>query len=325
MAAALASLGGLGQLVGATGGNLRSPADQYVGLMQSTTIADRLVDQFGLMQVYEVDLRFDARRELEMRSRFGVGKKDGLVTVEVDDSDPSRAAALANAYVAELRQLTGTLAISEAQQRRAFFRDHLEKTRTALAQAQSALQGSGFNQAILRSEPKAMADGYARLRAEATAAEVRLQTLLSRMAESAPEVQQARSQFAALQVQIKRLEAQVTGAAEQQPGTSPDYVDRYREFKYQETLFELFSRQYELARVDESREGPLVQVVDAAIPPERRSRPRRSVLAVISYGASLLLVAAVVATVGLLRDHPQSRLARLLCEFKGNLQPETKS
>jgi uncharacterized protein involved in exopolysaccharide biosynthesis len=170
-----------------------------------------------------------------------------------------------------------------------------------------------------------MADGYARLRAEATAAEVRLQTLLSRMAESAPEVQQARSQFAALQVQIKRLEAQVTGAAEQQPGTSPDYVDRYREFKYQETLFELFSRQYELARVDESREGPLVQVVDAAIPPERRSRPRRSVLAVISYGASLLLVAAVVATVGLLRDHPQSRLARLLCEFKGNLQPETKS
>lgn len=301
IAAALSSLGGLGQLVGTAGGGaIRSPADQYIGLMQSTTVADRLIDQHQLMDVYNERLRTDARRELERRSRFAAGKKDGFVTVEVDDEDPRRAASLANGYVDELRRFTSTLAVSEAQQRRAFFAQQLKDTRDALARAQRALQGSGFDQGTLRAEPKAMADAYARLRAELTTTEVRLQTLRAELSESAPEVRQAVAQASALRSQVQRLESRA--AIEATGGRSgEDYIGLYREFKYQETLFELFARQYEIARVDESREGPLVQTIDEATPPERRSRPRRAFVALVTLGVSLFVTAAAVAAYGMWR------------------------
>jgi uncharacterized protein involved in exopolysaccharide biosynthesis len=99
-------------------------------------------------------------------------------------------------------------------------------------------------------------------------------------------VQQQQNALAALRAQLLRLER----TADPQGG--PDYVSKYREFKYQETLFDLFAKQYELARVDESREGALVQVVDAATPPEKRSKPKRAIVALI---ATLVAGAALAA------------------------------
>jgi uncharacterized protein involved in exopolysaccharide biosynthesis len=287
-AAALASLGPLAGLAGGAAG-LRTPADQYVALMQSTTVSDRLIDQFKLMQVYDQQYRVEARKTLTKNVRISVGKKDGLITVEVDDHSPDRAAEIANRYVEELRRLTGTLAITEAQQRRAFFERQLTQTRDKLVQAQQALQASGFGQGALKAEPKAAAEGYARLRAEVTAAEVRLQTMRGNLVDTTPEVQQQQAALSALRGQLSRLEqaTDVTGG--------PDYVGKYREFKYQETLFDLFARQYELARVDESREGALIQVVDAALPPEKKSRPKRALIAVATtLAAGLVLVAWVL-------------------------------
>lgn len=283
---ALASLGALGGLAGAP----KSPADQYVALMQSTTVANRLIDQFELMRAYEAKLRVDAQRELERNARFSVGKKDGLIVIEIDDRSPQRAADIANQYVEELRRMTSVLAVSEAQQRRVFFEGQLKEVRDQLVRAQLALQASGFNQGALRAEPKAAAEGYARLKAELTANEVRLQTLRGSLSDNAVEVQQQLTTVNALRSQLSQLEQANVVAG------GPNYIGKYREFKYQETLFELFARQYEIARVDESREGALIQVVDAATPPERKSKPKRAFIAVsATIGAMLLLAVFLLA------------------------------
>ena len=283
VASALASLGGLAGLAGAAG--IKSPADQYVSLMQSVTAEDRLIDQFKLQQVYEAKYRFEARRALEQNTRIAVGKKDGLISVEVDDENPQRAADMANAYVEELRRMTSVLAVSEAQQRRMFFEKELKDARDQLAKAQQELQASGFNVGALRAEPKAAAESYARLKAEITAAEVRTQVLARhRWPTARPRCNGNWPSSSALRAQLARLEQAVDA------NVGPDYLSKYREFKYRETLFELFARQYEIARVDESREGALIQVVDVAVPPEYKSKPKRLFIAVAATLLSLLLL-----------------------------------
>ena len=286
-ASALASLGALsGLAVGAVG--VKSPAEQFVALMQSVTVSDRIIDQFKLMDLYDAKYRVDARKELAQNVHITVGRKDGLITVEVDDHSPQRAADMANHYVAELRRLTGTLAVSEAQQRRVFFEQQLQQTRERLVQAQQALQASGFAEGALKVDPKAAGEQYARLRAEAIAADVNLQRLRRSLADSAPEVQQQQTLLSALREQLAqaRQPAEVRG--------SPDYVSKYREFKYEETLFEIYARQYESARADEAREGALIQVVDVALPPERKSKPKRALIAAATILVVLVLLSGFV-------------------------------
>jgi uncharacterized protein involved in exopolysaccharide biosynthesis len=288
-AAAIAQLGALSGLAAGAAG-LKSPADQYVALLQSRAVAERLIDEFNLMTVYEARFRFEARKTLAERVRIVLGKKDGLITVEVDDEDPRRAADLANRHVHELRRLTSDLSLTEAQQRRAFFEVQLGQSRDKLTKAQQALQTSGFSQGALKADARAAAESYARLRAEATATEVKLQTLRRNLADNAPEVQQALTTLSALRAQVARLET----SSDQ--GNGPDYISKFREFKYQESLFDLFARQYELARVDESREGALIQIVDEAKPAEVKSRPKRALIALATtLAVGMLMAAGLVA------------------------------
>ena len=274
-ASALASLGALSGLAGAAGG-IKSPADQYVALMQSVTVADRIIDQFKLMTKFETEYRFVARKNLDQSVRIAAGKKDGLIGVEVDSDDPALAANIANAYVEELRRFTAVLSLTEAQQRRVFFENRVKQSQAALLNAQKDLQNSGFNAGAVKAEPKAAAEAYARLQAELTAAEVRLQALRANLTDGAPEVKRQLELISALRGQVAKTEGTTLAAA-----TDSDYIGRYRDYKYQETLFDLFSKQYELARVDESREGALIQVIDPATPPERKSRPKRAILAMV--------------------------------------------
>ncbi len=301
-ASALASLGALSSLAGAAGA-IKSPADQYVSLLRSTTVVDRLIDEFELMKVYAAEYRFQARKTLAEHVDISLGKKDGLITVQVDDKDPKRAADLANRHVDALRRVTADLALTEAQQRRAFFEIQLKQTRDKLTTAQQDLQASGFNPGVLRAEPKAAAESYARLKGETTAAEVRLQTLRRSLADNTPEVQNQQALFQALRGQLEKQEAQVDAPK------GGDYLGKYREFKYQETLFELFARQYELARLDESREGALIQVVDTASTPEYKSRPKRAFAAVGAAAAAALFLLVAVLVRFALRSHSSSPAA----------------
>lgn len=290
-ASALASLGALAGLAG--GSAVKSPAEQYIALMQSVTVADRMIDRFKLLELYDAKYRKDARRKLAASSQITVGKKDGLISVAVDDHDPQRAADMANQYVEELRYMTGHLAVSEAQQRRMFFEKQMQDTKSRLVAAQLALQDSGFSLGALKTEPKAAADDYARLRAELSAAEVKFQALRNSLADGAPEVRQQNAVVAALRAKLSELERN-----EAPENKGADYVTKYREFKYQETLFDLMAKQYEMARVDESREGALIQVVDVAKPAEQKSKPSRRLFAM---GAALIALIIAASRLILLR------------------------
>ncbi|TDP71438.1 Wzz/FepE/Etk N-terminal domain-containing protein [Roseateles toxinivorans] len=310
---ALATLGPLAGLAGAAAG-IKSPAEQYVSLLQSVNVGDRIIDKFKLQEVYQAKLRSSARQELAENVRFSLGKKDGLISIAVDDESPQRAADIANSYVEELRRLTAELALTEAQQRRAFFEQQLAETRVKLTGAQQALQSSGFSAETLTAEPKAAAETYAKLKAEHTAAEVKLQTLRSYLSDEAVEIKQALSNIAGLQRQLDSLASRRPANSEAESG----YIGKYRDFKYQEALFDLFSRQFELAKLDESREGALIQVVDAAAPPDRRSKPRRVRLG-LAFGALgfLLICGGLLLIDSLRRGHQDPVSAQRWREFLG--------
>ncbi len=284
-ASALASLSALSGLVGGAGG--KSSVEQYISMLQGVSVSDRVVKRFGLDKEYDTQFAEDARKRLAKRVTIVAGKKDGLITVQAEDEDPARAAAIANQYVEELRALTSRLAVTEAQQRRVFFERMLNETKQKLVNSQVALEASGFSSGALKTEPHAAADTYARLRAELTAAQVKLQVARGSYADASPQVVQQSDTVRALEDQVARLEA-----TESAQGSSPDYIGKYREFKYQETLFDLFAKQYELARVDESREGALVQVVDEAQPAERKHFPSRKLFAAVGALAAALALGA---------------------------------
>lgn len=305
--AALASLGALAGLAGG-GGAARTSLDQYVALIQSTTVADRMVDQFKLLEVYDEELRMEARKQFWKNLRVTAGRRDGLITIEVDDRDPERAAAMARAMVEQFRRMASEIAVTEAQQRRVFFEKRVAEVRQRLDEAQKELTSGGFAANALKAEPKAAAEGYAKLRAEFTTAQARLQGLRSTFSPQAAEVRQQASLVAELQAQLRELEAKQTTA-------KPDdaaYLSRYREFKYQEALFEQFSRQLELARVDEGREGGILQVVDAAQVPERKSKPKRALIGIgVSVLAGFGLLAWVLARFHVSHNDPDGRQRRV--------------
>jgi uncharacterized protein involved in exopolysaccharide biosynthesis len=286
--AALQSLGALAGVAGAAAG-LKSPADQFVSLIQSTSIADRLIDRFKLIDVYESEMRTDARKTLDKQTNVSAGKKDNLITITVDDHDPQRAADIANGYVEELRRLTSDLALTEAQQRRLYFEGQMNSTKGKLADAQKALQSSGINQGALRADPSSAAVEYAQMKAEVTGAEVRLQSMRNYLTEDSPDIKRALGNLTALRTQLAKAEAADTSSG------NNDYVSKLREFKYQEALFEFFSKQFEMAKVDEGRDGMVIQVVDIAQAPERKSKPKKALIALLTaFGTGFLLLAFVL-------------------------------
>lgn len=306
--------GSLGGLAGAAAG-LRNPADQYAALMQSITVKDKLVERFDLLKVYEEDYKVLARRELDKRTRVTVGRRDSIISLEVEDESPQRAADMANAYIEELEVLTSRLAITEAQHRRMLFEKRLQETTPRLAAAQRELQSAGFNEGALRAEPRATVEQYAKMRAEATALELRLQSMQSVLADGSPEVMQIKRQLAVLQGQLATKERVNTSAAENR------YLDKLRAFKYEENLFELFSRQLELARGDEAREGGVIQVVDRATPPERKSRPKRGLVAVATTVGSFLALLAFLLIRHAWQAGPQDEAtSRKMAELRAALR-----
>ena len=288
-ASMLASLGSLGGLAGAVGG-IKNPADQFIAYMKSVTLQDFLIERFKLIERYEVKTKTDARLALAGSVRIASGK-DGLISVEVDDKDPKFAAELANAHVEELGKLLGKLATTEAQQRRLFFEKQLSQAKDKLIQSEIALKATGVSGSVLKSNPASAVAAVAGLQAAVTAQEVKLGAMRGYLAETAPDFKQAMNELANLRAQLGKQERDTpsTGA---KATTEGDYITKYREFKYHETLFELFSKQFEIAKVDEAREGAVIQILDAAQPPERKSKPKKALIAIIftlAAGFALLL------------------------------------
>ena len=304
-ASMLASLGSLGGLAGAVGG-IKNPADQFLAYMKSVTIQDTLIERFKLLERYGAKTKTDARLALTGSVRAASGK-DGLISVEVDDKDPKFAAELANAHVEELGKLLGKLATTEAQQRRLFFEKQLTLAKDNLIKSEIALKATGVSGSVLKSNPASAVAAVAGLQAGVTAQEVKLGAMRGYLAETAPEFKQALNELVNLKTQLAKQEKDTP--ANSNFSAQGDYISKYREFKYNETLFELFAKQFEIAKVDESREGAVIQVLDAAQPPEHKSKPKKALIAIISTlatGFALMLFVFIRQAMRNVKQDPKS-------------------
>lgn len=302
-ASMLQSLGALGGLAGAATG-LKNPNDQFVSLLKSRAVGDALVERFKLMERYDKKFQQDTLKELEGNSSISSGK-DNIIKVDFEDEDPKVAADVANAYIQELEKLLGRLAVTEAQQRRVFFERQLALTKEALIKAEQDLAASGVSASALNATPQTALEGPARLRAQVTAQEVRIASMRSYLTDSAPEFRQALAELAALRSQLNKAELEQPKSN----GAANTYIAKFREFKYQETLFELFAKQFEIARIDESREGAAIQVIDMAIPPEKKSKPKKGLIAIsATFATGLILLFFVFIRNGIrtASRHPES-------------------
>jgi uncharacterized protein involved in exopolysaccharide biosynthesis len=287
------ALGGLGGLAaGALG--VRNPNDLYVGMLKSRTIADNLISRFELGKVYSEDRLSDARKRLEKETTITVGR-DGIIAIEVDDKDPKRAMELANAYVEELKKLTKVLAVTEASQRRLFFEQQLLQAKdnltTAEIAARQGLQRGGLAQ--VDAQGRSMIEVTARLRAQISVKEVQLGAMRTFAAEGNPELQRTQEELQALRRELSRIEGSssiATAARGDASGNSGlDNLGRLRDVKYYEFLYELLAKQYELAKIDEAKDATVIQVMDKAIEPDRRSRPRRTLIVLLSALVALFV------------------------------------
>ncbi len=295
-----AMLGQLGAIagLGSEDLDLKNPDDLFVAMLRSRTIEDRLIDRFDLRRVYSVKQYQAARKTLESRSDI-VAEKEGLISVSVTDRDPKRAADLANGYVDELHELNGNLAITEAGQRRLFYQRQLDSEREALSQAELALKQIEETSGLIQpdAQGKAIIQSMADMRAQVAAHEVQLQAMRSSATENNPDVKRAERELAGLRSQLAKLQhdtgelgnGNLEVPTRQLPQAQLEYIRRTRDLKYHEAFYDFLSKQLEAARIDEVKDAILVQVVDQAVQPERKSGPHRALIILVSAAIAFLL------------------------------------
>jgi uncharacterized protein involved in exopolysaccharide biosynthesis len=293
-------LGQLGGLAGLAGGSvgIKNPNDLYVGMLKSRTVADSIIVRFDLQKLYGLQTMVETRKEFANNSGITAGR-DGLITIEFDDEDPKRAAAIANAYVEELDNLTQALAVTEAAQRRLFFERQLRQAKEELSKAEVALKVTQEQTGLIKldDQGRAIIEAVAALRGQIAAKEVELRAMRTFTTENNPDYVRVQQQLAGLRGELTKLErAQVSGGGDillptgKVPEAGLEYLRKYRDVKYQETIFELLAKQFEAAKIDEAKEAAIIQVVDQAIPPDRKSKPKRALIV-----TGFALIASILA------------------------------
>jgi uncharacterized protein involved in exopolysaccharide biosynthesis len=281
MGAALASqLGNLG---------LKNPNDMFVAMFKSRTVEDAMVQHFGLMQEYRAKYPSDARKAFESYAAVDGSAKDGMIHISVEDRDPRRAADLANGYVDQFRIQSQHLAIGEASQRRLFFEQQLEQSKDNLANAEEAMKETEQKTGVIQldSQARALIESAASLRAEVAAKEVQIQGMRTYATGENSQMVQAQQELESMRGQLAKLGGSEDSASGglivpkgQVPEAGLEYVRKLRDVKYNETIFDILARQFEAAKLDEAKQGALVQVIDPAVPPDKRSFPKRGLIVI---------------------------------------------
>jgi uncharacterized protein involved in exopolysaccharide biosynthesis len=301
----------LGQMAGAQTLDLRdlglkNPSDVFVAMLKSRTVEDALVNRFDLRKVYNVKRYEDARKILEKRSEIDP-EKEGLISIQVTDHEARRAADMANAWVEELRALNLNLALTEAAQRRVFFEQKLAAEGVSLTDAEVALRKLEQKTGLIQpdAQTRALIGAVADVRAQIAAKQVQLQAMRLYGTENNPDVKRAQRELAELQSQFTRLSqtegsssAASEGSLEVPTGrvaqASFEYLRLARELKYHESLYDFLSRQLEAARIDESKNAVLVQVVDRAVEPEKKSGPKRLLIVAVTAILAFVLICLAI-------------------------------
>ena len=311
MLAALTAKAGGGSGLGAVAGDLlgvKSSGALFVGILKSRTVEDRLVDRFQLKKVYAVKHTEDARKTLSENTAASEDRKTGIVTITVTDHDPKRAAAIAQAHVEELNQLSAELSTSSAHRERIFLEGRLAAVKRDLDDAsQKFSQFASKNVALdIKEQGRAMVDAAAAIQGEMIAAESELKGLEQIYTSGNVRVRSVQARISELQRQLQKLGGKTSSEADHAASSDSLYpsirelpilgvtwADLYRRTKIQETVFEILTQQYELAKVQEAKETPSVKVLDAAVVPEEKSFPPRLLITVLG-GLVLFCAAAMV-------------------------------
>jgi tyrosine-protein kinase Etk/Wzc len=297
-ASLMAQLGSLGSVASLAGGSLglKNPNDLQVAMLRSRTVEDAMVDRFHLRELYHKKYQSDARKKFEKYVDIDSGSKDGLIRLSITDRDPKRAADMANGYVEEFKRLSATLAFTEASQRRLFFEQQLGQAKDNLAKAEEDLKATGLKTGLIQldSQTRATIELVAELRGQIAAKEAEISAMRSFATAENPDLRMAEQQLAGLRSQEERMGASESATNALLPKGSMQeaglqYIRKLREVKYYETIFELLARQYEMAKVDEARQGATVQIVDRAVVPDRRSSPQRTLIVLGTAILGLLL------------------------------------
>ncbi len=294
----LSQLGSLAGMVGAGGGG-GSDTEVLLTMLQSRRVQDKIIAKHKLTKGKDGDLSMEqARSGLSGATEALLGKKDGVITISVEDESPEKAAEITNDYVIELERLSRELALTEASQRRAFLEKQLIEATTKLQMAEEAMRVSQETTGLIRLEEqsRAVIEAIATLRAQIAAKEVELGALKLSATDDNPEVKRSVTILAQMRTQLTNLER---NNPESTPGSSSsiittsqvpkaglEYARRLRDLTYAETINQLLSQQYQMAKVEESQNAPILQVLDAAIPPENRSSPKRKQMVLIALVAS---------------------------------------
>ena len=300
----LLSQAGGGALGGLAGGlfGANTPADLYVGILNSRTVADGLIEKFDLKKLYDAEYKESLYNMLSEKTNIGISKTDQIISVSVEEKDPKLAADIANAYIEFLDQVNRKVNISEGHQKRVFLENRLEKVTRDLARAETDLKNFQEKYKLISIEEQARAtlEGAAKLKAEIIATQTNLEVLKQFGTERQNEAVMLKSKIEELKRQLAKME---TGDKDQSgkkrnaangqnkdlfipfdelPQLGLELAGLMREAKIQESVFELMTTQYELAKIEEAKDVNTIQVLDYAVPPDIKSSPKRSRIVILS-------------------------------------------
>src|SRR4030042_1743086 len=280
----LNQMGGFASLASSAVG-IKNPNEMYIGILRSRTVYDKIIDRFGLMKLYDVKYREDARKDLA-EARAARSGKDGMIVVSMEDRDPKRAADMANAFVEEMIGVSRGLALTEAAQRRLFFEEQLKEVKMALDRAEEGIKGFQEKTGALKIDDQArtVIQGIGNLRAQIAAREVQYKVAQSFATPQNPDMERIEEELRGLKAELNKLEQKGGNSPDplmppgRRPSVGMEYFRKIRDVKYNETLYELLAKQYEMAKLDEARDAAVIQIIDKAVQPEREVKPKRAVI-----------------------------------------------
>ena len=268
---------------------VKSPNELYIGLLKSRPVLDRIIDRFNLMRLYDVKFREDARRSLLKNIKARNDLKSGIITIGIEDKDPKRSADMANAFIEELRVMNKGLSVTEAAQRRLFFEEQLKDAKDSLSKSEEAMKGFQEKSGAVKIDAQADAviRGISELRAQSAAKEVQVRVMRTYSTPQNPDILRAEEELKGMKEQLSKLESKSEGGnvavpTGNIPSASTEYVRRRRDLKFNETLYELLFSQYQTAKIDEARDAVVIQVIEKAVPPEKRAWPKRSLMVILA-------------------------------------------
>lgn len=295
----LNQIGAASGLLGSSPG-VKSPNELYIGLLKSRPVLDRIIDRFNLMRLYNVKSREDAQQLLLVNIKAQSDSKSSIITVGIEDKDPKRAADMANALIEELRVMNKGLSVTEAAQRRLFFEEQLKDAKDSLSKAEEAMKGFQEKSGAVKIDAQAevVIRGISELRAQIAAKEVQVRVMRTYSTPQNPDILRAEEELKGMRDQLSKLESKSEGGnvmvpTGNMPSTGTQYVRLMRDLKFNETLYELLFSQFQAAKIDEARDAAMIQIIEKAVPPEKKIKPKRSLMVILAMISGFFVSIAV--------------------------------